>query len=254
MNNSITLCKTCATEHSRQYCNNCGQKVFNGRFTFRRIFDNLVFVLLNVDRGLFHTLKELTFRPGKVVRDYLQGRTKIYFNPFSFLILAVTITVILNVGTGIYDQQLEQLNETMLADKNQEQLQVRATMQAYIKKFLNILILLMLPGIALMSFWVTHKKGYSLAEHFVVNCYYYGYTLFLSLLIIPFQIALYISPITFFNIGMILTTIYLAWAYKDWLGYTTFGALTRSTIIYTFGYIITIGAGIVLGLLMRFIL
>lgn len=44
--------------------------------------------MFHADRGLWYSIKELTIRPGRTLRDYLEGKRIKHFNPFLFLVIA----------------------------------------------------------------------------------------------------------------------------------------------------------------------
>lgn len=55
---------------------------------------NQVMAVLNIERGIFYTLIELLFRPGKAVRVHLFKDRKRLLNPIRFLVLSSTIATL----------------------------------------------------------------------------------------------------------------------------------------------------------------
>ncbi len=94
------ICKTCSTSFTGQYCPKCGQRVIEG-FTVSYLWDQFHGEVLEVDRGLWRTVKDLTLRPGHMIRDYLSGKTKIYYSPLKYLLLWVGVFVLL-MAAGTY--------------------------------------------------------------------------------------------------------------------------------------------------------
>lgn len=246
-------CKGCGEALNGQFCSHCGQKVIGERFTFRKIFDNLITAVFNIDRGILYTIKDLTIRPGTVANDYLNGKTKAYFNPFSFLIIAITATVLLTNLTGLYTTELEQLNEQNFAGKSEEYIETQKTIQHYIGRFLNLLIFTTLPGISILSYYTFRKKGLLLAEHFVVNCFFYGYIILAGILFIPIQL-LFTSATFDFVLGLVIGTVYLTWVYKNWFGYPTLAAFLRAFVVYCLGYLMILVLFMILGVIIALIL
>lgn len=93
MENTHHICKGCANEFTGSYCNLCGQKAI-GRFSLRYLLNLLNDDLFEVNRGLLLTFKELTLRPGKMIRSYLDGDTKKYFSPVKYLFTAAALIYI----------------------------------------------------------------------------------------------------------------------------------------------------------------
>ena len=88
-------CKNCDQVFDGNYCSNCGQAAI-GQFTFRYLWELVQQDLFDVDRGLLRTVKELTTRPGHMIRDYLSGKTKSYFSPLKYLLVCVALFYFLN--------------------------------------------------------------------------------------------------------------------------------------------------------------
>lgn len=55
----------------------------------------VVLSIWNLDKGLLFTLRELSLRPGKAIRDYLFGDRKRYLHPLRFLFLSAALAAFL---------------------------------------------------------------------------------------------------------------------------------------------------------------
>lgn len=80
-------CKSCQNTFTGSYCNQCGQKVIS-RFDLKYLWSLIHDEFLEVDRGFWHTLKDLTIKPGQTIKDYLNGNTRKYFNPIKYLLIS----------------------------------------------------------------------------------------------------------------------------------------------------------------------
>ena len=94
-------CATCSTHYTGNYCPRCGQSASIGRYSFK----NAILLFLNVwglgNRGMFRTLRDLIFRPGFMIRDYLSGMQMAYFPPFKMLFLLTALSVIVAHGVNL---------------------------------------------------------------------------------------------------------------------------------------------------------
>ena len=94
-------CATCSTHYTGNYCPRCGQSASIGRYSFK----NAILLFLNVwglgNRGMFRTLRDLIFRPGYMIRDYLSGMQMAYFPPFKMLFLLTALSVIVAHGVNL---------------------------------------------------------------------------------------------------------------------------------------------------------
>ncbi len=82
-------CKTCGTEFSGNYCNNCGEKVIHPEDRkFKHFFGEFVNAITFADNKLWRTLKTMLISPGKLSNEFVEGRRKHYMKPVSIFFLA----------------------------------------------------------------------------------------------------------------------------------------------------------------------
>ena len=71
-----TACANCARTidgEAQKFCPACGQPTPAHRIDWHFLAHELEHSVLHMDRGVFHTLKNLMLRPGHMMRDYLEG-------------------------------------------------------------------------------------------------------------------------------------------------------------------------------------
>ena len=95
------VCATCHTEFHGNYCPRCGQKSTIGRYSFKTAFLTFLDVWGLGNRGMFRTIRDLLFRPGFMIRDYLSGMQMAYFPPFKMFFLVVALSVLVDSGLNI---------------------------------------------------------------------------------------------------------------------------------------------------------
>lgn len=91
-------CMACSTVYMGNYCPRCGQSATIGRFSFKKAFLLFIDVWGMGNRGMFHTLRDLMFRPGYMIRDYLNGKQAAYFPPFKMFFLLAALAVLVQHG------------------------------------------------------------------------------------------------------------------------------------------------------------
>ena len=84
------VCKNCETEVIQNYCPNCGTPVvlkrINGQYILKEISS-----VLNFDRGILYTIRELLLRPGKNIQTFvLEDRNRLV-KPIIFIIITSLI-------------------------------------------------------------------------------------------------------------------------------------------------------------------
>jgi hypothetical protein len=91
---STHICMHCNNQYEGDYCNVCGQKYDVDRITWSYVYQNIFTGLLNLGEGFLRTLIDLLYRPGYMIRDYLEGHRKPYFKPFQLLFVLSAIFLI----------------------------------------------------------------------------------------------------------------------------------------------------------------
>jgi hypothetical protein len=96
-------CANCGHETHANYCPQCGQRK-QERFTFDYILGEILAVL-SYDKGLITNFVHLFLRPSRTVIAYLNGKTKPYYPPLSYFLMAMTIGIIaVSIATGSVEQ------------------------------------------------------------------------------------------------------------------------------------------------------
>lgn len=82
-------CSNCGTAYVGRVCPQCGQAGTWTRYTWNQAMLNFLDIWGLGNRPIFRTMKELSWRPGYMVRDYLNGHRNFYFPPFKLLAIMV---------------------------------------------------------------------------------------------------------------------------------------------------------------------
>lgn len=92
---SLRVCANCDIEYSGRFCPQCGQSGIWSRFSLKQAFLNFIDIWGLGSRPIYRTIRELFWRPGYMIRDYLIGHRQFYFPPFK--LLSVTLLLMLAV-------------------------------------------------------------------------------------------------------------------------------------------------------------
>ena len=84
-------CLNCQEVVSGNFCSNCGQKFQPTKLPLKLFLEDAVETLFNIDNRIFKTLRDLFFKPGKVTREYIEGKRAQYLPP---LRIYVSISII----------------------------------------------------------------------------------------------------------------------------------------------------------------
>lgn len=94
-------CASCGTEFRGNYCPRCGQSYKVGRFSFTNAMMHFLDVWGVGNRSMFRTLRDMIFRPGYMIRDYLRGMQSAYFPPFAMFFLFASAYLLVEQGLSL---------------------------------------------------------------------------------------------------------------------------------------------------------
>ena len=115
---TVRRCLNCSHVYEGRVCPQCGQVGSWDRYTWRQALLNFLDIWGLGNRPMFRTLRELFWRPGYMVRDYLNGHRQFYFPPFKLLALAVLFTFVVgwlmgmqmeSIFSGVSDIKIDRL-------------------------------------------------------------------------------------------------------------------------------------------------
>jgi predicted nucleic acid-binding Zn ribbon protein len=222
----METCPNCSTSLDKDYrfCPNCGQTTHLHRFNLAHIGHEAFHALTHADKGILHLLKNLTIRPGVVAREYiLEGKRKRYFNPFTFLVIVLGLSVFVNSVFKPYERNIgtnqARYEPNGPASTASESKKERSrNVSHFLDKRANLVAFAAIPLFTL-AFWLFFRRsGVNYAEHLVANVLFAGYfqlfatiiTLILSLL------NRYLSTLN--EQQLIFQLIYLPFAYYQFMG------------------------------------
>ncbi|MEM1356929.1 MAG: DUF3667 domain-containing protein [Bacteroidota bacterium] len=235
-----TQCLNCGHSFTGKFCPNCGQRASTQRFTFKRIFSaEFLSDTFNLNQGLLLTLRDLAWRPGYLIRDYLGGKRKRYFNFIALLLILLAVEALLwayaqnSVADVLKDRLTEQLNAQnpeMAALLGQEDIERALSNQ-------KIIFILTVPLTACFTWLILKRVGYNFAEHCVVIVFLLAMNTFLGisigvlgLLPISYETFTVIyGPASFIIIGFDLL---LFWQLSQAAEYSTFGRIWRVVLAW----------------------
>lgn len=83
-----STCANCGAPIDGNFCGNCGQTAHVAR-SIGHIFHDLLHGLLHFDSKGWRTLPMLVFRPGRLTREYVEGKRARYIAPFAMFLFTV---------------------------------------------------------------------------------------------------------------------------------------------------------------------
>ena len=90
------ICQNCGDVYEGDYCRSCGQPAQTNRITLKSSFSNFLSSFFSIETGFLHTIFELWYRPGYMAADFIRGKRKPYYKPFSLLIVMAALFIVAN--------------------------------------------------------------------------------------------------------------------------------------------------------------
>jgi len=88
-------CLNCNHVVENKYCPNCGQENTETRQSFHYLFTHFIEDLTHYDGSFWKTIKALLFRPGRLTKEYLEGKRKKYVPPVKLYIFISFVAFLL---------------------------------------------------------------------------------------------------------------------------------------------------------------
>lgn len=124
------VCPNCQESFSESYnfCPNCGQDNVPSTITFKELVSDFLGSLISFDAKVFTTIPKLLFKPGKLTKEYIEGKRQSQLSPFRLylflsviLILLLTFTMkdnsnMFNFDSDKISQSLDSLNMIIKTD------------------------------------------------------------------------------------------------------------------------------------------
>lgn len=213
------------------------------------IWHDLVHAFTHADKGMLFTIRELALRPGVVAREYVKGRRKRYYNPFSLLVIILGIYILANSVFKPYSQlNMGPADPTVFKTESKrakfEAIRERQrSIGEFINSHVNIVLFISTPYLAFILWLMFRRRGYNYAEHLTAVTYTNAFLSILTILI--FGPLMYFIPdrsakqMIYYSM-LLVHILYIAFMYYGFMGYTsgksyfkTLGAATLALVAWS---------------------
>lgn len=163
-----TTCLNCGNAVNDNFCARCGQKSSVGRISVKETFSHFASVLFSFEGPFLLTLSELFKNPGKVAREYIEGKRVHYYKPLSFFVVMTAVYLILRSAVDYNPLEGRVAEDPNIEDPTIRFLMVEAT--KYMVAHINNILFTLVIGYATTAkllFW----KKYNWSE-FAVPAFY----------------------------------------------------------------------------------
>lgn len=239
---SSAHCLNCGKSLHDKYCAHCGQAANTHRLNWAHFIHEIPHSLFHLDKGFLFTAKELCLRPGKTVREFLDGKRIQHFRPLTYAIL---LGVIMSLGLFGYNAPDQIHAADIPADTDQMEIQIEGdTLNYLFSKYYGLIVILCVPFYALFA-WMFYRKERNFIEIVTAFIFIYAHTTWFALLLV---FARWLSNesiqevVVYFWAALVLC--YIIWGNTTlFTRYKPAGRFLRGILIFVFGFIL---AGIAL--------
>ena len=221
-------CKSCEATlpEESKYCPTCSAKVVHNRLSLEGTWTEFIGPFFNWDNFFWLTFRDLFVRPEQVLTAYISGARRKYFQPFSYMIIYGTFTVLFY---KVLPMDFEDMNTASTETPGFDAISFTETYTANY----NLFLILTIPVFALMGWVIFRKFKDNFAEHLVYNAYIQAQVGYIALFT---QLILYnglnLNMEVFFTVSTLLSFVYGAYVFAR-LYRLTLG----KTLVYTFVFI-----------------
>ena len=226
-------CQHCGTQFQGNYCPQCGKVAEWKRFTFKRLCLNFLDIWGLGNRPMIRTIRDLFWRPGYMIRDYLNGHYLSYFPPFKMLAVLTIFIIFLAWCFNIQKPISDNLILSSELDASGKQIMTFITDAFNFLKEHLLYSILLLNVLLVFYTWLIFKKksDLNLVETFFsqiyINCQFHIITIVMMLLTQSMP-SLSIYP---YMVPDLLAYIVLIYDYKQLYGMKTWPIMWRIVVI-----------------------
>jgi hypothetical protein len=178
----------------------------------------------DIEKGWIYTFRELTLRPGQVLKEYVEGDRRMV-NPIKYALMSITITVIAQLIENLIYPSSEVFGPGSLEDRIGD----------YIFPLLAVLCF---SGVLYL---LNLKKGFNFFEYFIVFIYSFSHAMLLTAILWDILLAqLYhlfgIKNFSIINeitgtVILVLILLYMFWVIKVFLNIKFWRSLLNASVI-----------------------
>lgn len=137
------VCKHCGTEYTGAYCPKCSMPSRWHRFNWKLLFLNFMDIWGLGNRPMFRTIRDLFWRPGYMIRDYLRGHHLSYFPPFKMLavwtVLLIFMMWVIRQTASVPPEETKSFTQGVLESLGGKISETTAFLLAQVDRVLNFL-------------------------------------------------------------------------------------------------------------------
>jgi hypothetical protein len=239
----MDYCNNCNREISGKYCSNCGQPARLKRIDSHYIIHEITHVL-HFEKGVFFTIRELLFRPGKNIREFISINRSRLVKPVIFIIISSLIYSLLNHFFHIEDGYINFSDSSLTAEEAEKS--TSGKILHWIQSHYGYANIIMGVFISVWLKLFFRKHQYNIFELLILLCFVLGIGMLIISLFTLFQ---GLTGIQVMQGAGVLLILYCSWAIGQFFGQDKFGSYFKAFAAYILGMLTFTFAALLTGLL-----
>lgn len=208
------ICKNCEQTFEGNFCNNCGQNSNVQKINFKYLIEEISNSVLQVNRGILFTVKELFTRPGHSIREFLKGKRKQHYKPLAFVLVISAIYVLFTylTGTTTFLGEIISGMSDGISRKGQE-LSKSTEILNWLSSNYAYATLILLPIFSSASYLAFINAKYNYFEHLILNFYIAGQQIVIYLIFFALYYATNSESYILQIVPMALSVMFAFWTF-----------------------------------------
>lgn len=232
------VCKNCGTRFQGNFCPHCAQSASVERFNMKTLLAESFVSSLDIETGLFGTLKVLALRPGRAIRDYIDGKRLSLYVPAKFLLVIGAVTTILAIRYGIFHTTTE---NNLFEDWAWYSTHFIG-FWSFANEYSTLINIISIPIFASATYIFFKPLGDNFSEHLVMNMYVVAEQLAFIVVIFPFLELLPAFKSEIVGLYSLLVILYNIWVYTSFFKMRNWTGITLSIMANAYAFLATIVA------------
>ena len=234
-------CKNCSAEVNQNYCPNCGQPTKLKRIDGKYIMHEIKHIL-NFERGILFTVRELLLRPGENVRNFISENRIRLVKPIVFIIVTSLIYSLINHFFQIEDGYVK-FDETKQS--------TTGNIFKWVQDHYGYANIIMGMFIAFWTKLLFRKYNYNYFEILILLCFVMGIGM---LIYSSFALFQGLTHIDLMQIAGIVGFIYSTWAIGQFFDKKKFSNYVKAFFSYFLGFLTFTLTAVLIGTLIDLII
>lgn len=229
-----TRCLNCGTVVGGQFCSECGQPASTRRLQTSEVFVEIAKKISNLDSRVWNTVIGLTTHPGRVCRDYVEGKRIGYVPPLRYCMVVLATVILWYAFIGV---DLATASPDFGFETSEKTRAVRQVVGTYVAKHLNVVVIAAIPIYAAIVALLFRRSGMNYAEVVAFVLYVMAHIMLLALMLSFFRAA---APTAVMAVRIAFQVVFFSWAAAGFFRVSPIAAAAK-TIVATLFYFIIVG-------------